>query len=33
VPVSDVACEFVIGDTPAELAATLVDRLTAERLI
>jgi electron transfer flavoprotein alpha/beta subunit len=33
VPVSDVACEFVVGDTPAELAATLVDRLTAERLI
>lgn len=33
VPVSDVACEFVVGDTPAELAAMLVDRLTAERLI
>ena len=33
VPVSDVACEFLGGDTPVELASTLVDRLTAERLI
>lgn len=33
VPVSDIACEFLGGDTPAELASMLVDRLTAERLI
>jgi electron transfer flavoprotein beta subunit len=33
VPASDVSCEFVVGQTPAEIAAMLVDRLAAERLI
>ena len=33
VPATDVACEFVVGDSAAELAAKLVERLATERLI
>lgn len=33
VPANDVQCEFVVGDTAAEIASRLVDRLAAERLI
>lgn len=33
VPVNDVQCEYIIGETPEELAGNLVDRLSAARLI
>lgn len=33
VPVSDVECEFIRGETPGELAANLVDRLSNASLI
>lgn len=33
IPVSDVECEYIDGKTPEELAASLVDRLSAARLI
>jgi electron transfer flavoprotein beta subunit len=33
VPVNDVECEFIAGDTPGELAANLVDRLARATLI
>jgi electron transfer flavoprotein beta subunit len=33
IPVTDVECEYVDGTTPGELAANLVDRLAAARLI
>jgi electron transfer flavoprotein alpha/beta subunit len=33
VPANDVACEFLVADSPADLAARLIDRLAAERPI
>ena len=33
VPVNDVECEFISGDTPAEIAATLAHHMREENLI
>jgi electron transfer flavoprotein alpha/beta subunit len=33
VPVNDVQCEYIAGETPEELAGNLVARLDAARLI
>ena len=33
VPVNDIECEFISGDTPAEIAATLVQHMRAAKLI
>ena len=33
VPVNDIECEFISGDTPAEIAATLAQHMRAAKLI
>jgi hypothetical protein len=33
VPVNDIECEFINGDTPAEIAATLAQHMRDAKLI